>query len=143
MISDFIATHLIAHSKQLHIWIFFLTIKLIYHAFESYFSDNTAELIVRELFIFLKENLDFGLEQDDLIQRQLLDQREKEDHICKDQCKAFWSERYLKLSIMKKRCNKFFAFIHDTPSHRRISCKIISREIEEMNKSNTRGNVIA
>lgn len=125
----------------MHIWIIILTIKLIYHAFESCFSDNKAELIVRELFIFLKENLDFESEQDDLIQRQLLDQKEKEDHICKDQCKALWCERYLKLLIMKKRCTNFFKFIHDTPSHRRISWTIISREIEDMNKSQTSGNV--
>lgn len=124
----------------MHIWIIILTIKLIYHAFESCFSDNKAELIVRELFIFLKENLDFESEQDDLIQRQLLDQKEKEDHICKDQCKAFWCERYLKLFIMKKQCNNFFAFIHETPYYRRISYKITSIEIAEINTSNPRGN---
>lgn len=68
----------------------------------------TAERIVRELFIYLKKTLNFEVDQDYLIQRQLLYEKEKEDLICKDQCKAFWCERYLKLLIMKKRCNNFF-----------------------------------
>lgn len=93
----------------------------------------TAERIVRELFKYLKKTLNFEVDQDDLIQRQLLDEKEKEDLICKDQCKAFWCERYLKLLIRKKRCNNFFAFIHETPSYSRISCKIISRERESRN----------
>lgn len=91
-----------------------------------------AELIVREAFIFLKENLDFELLQDDLIQRHLLDEREKEDFICRDQCKAFWCERYLKLLITKARCNKFIEFIDGTP----FRCRISSNLRAEITNSN-------
>lgn len=131
-------------SSNMHIWIIILTIKLIYHAFESCFSDNKAELIVRELFIFLKENLDFESEQDALIQRYLLNEREKEDSICKDQCKAFWCERYLKLLIMKKRCSKFIEFFHDqeTSSKRHIISEQILRTKANLKETNlkARGN---
>uniref|UniRef100_A0A8W8JK92 Uncharacterized protein n=1 Tax=Magallana gigas TaxID=29159 RepID=A0A8W8JK92_MAGGI len=64
--------------------------------------EDRSDIIVRDAFIFLKENLEFELKQDDLIQRELLDERDKEDRICRVQCKAFWSERYLKLLIKKK-----------------------------------------
>lgn len=82
------------------------------------------------------------------MQEDLLDKKEKEDHIFKDQCKALWCERYLKRLIMKKTCKGFIAFIHNSD---RPSLKIISETIsmtqQKPLKSNltetARGNVTA
>lgn len=117
-----------------------------HNAFKYCFLDIAAEFIVRKFFVFIKESIDFELEQDVLIQRDLLDEKEKEDHICKDQCKAFWCERYLKRLIMKKTCEGFIAFIHDRPSLKDIS-KTISMTKDNPLKSEltetARGNVTA
>lgn len=91
--------------------------------------DDTPELIVRGAFIFLKENLDFELLQDDLIQRQLLDKREREDLICSDQRKAFLYERYLKLLIRRRRCNRFIQFINRMPFHSHIFSNLLNSNI--------------
>lgn len=91
--------------------------------------DDTPELIVRGAFIFLKENLDFELLQDDLIQRQLLNKREREDLICSDQRKAFWYERYLKLLIRRRRCNRFIQFINRMPFHSHIFSNLLNSNI--------------
>lgn len=125
---------------QLQILIIIWKVKLIYCAFKSCLSGVTAELVVRKLFIFLKENLDFESEQDALIQRYLLNEKEKEDSICKDQCKAFWCERYLKLLIMKKRCSKFIEFFHDqeTSSKRHIISEQILRTKANLTETNLR-----
>lgn len=99
---------------------------------------------MRDAFIFLKENLEFELKQDDLIQRELLDERDKEDRICRVQCKAFWSERYLKLLIKKKRCNKFISFIKKTPLFGGIFSELLIRKQGEIIKKTNitaRGNV--
>lgn len=105
--------------------------------------EDIDELIVRKTFIFLKENLDFEQLQDALIQRELLDEREKEDLICRDQRKAFWCERYLKLLIKSKRCNKFIKFIDGTPSHSCIFSNLLAKKRAEIRNSNimTGGNV--
>lgn len=63
-----------------------------------------------------------------MIQRQLLDTRERADFICKDKCEAFWCERYLKRLIMKKTCKKFIAFIHEMPSYKHVSDKILETQ---------------
>lgn len=91
--------------------------------------DDTPELIVRGAFIFLKENLDFELLQDDLIQRQLMDKREREDLICSDQRKAFWCERYFKLLIRRRRCNRFIQFINRMPFHSHIFSNLLNSNI--------------
>lgn len=81
-----------------------------------------------------------------MIQRDLLDEKEKEDYICKDQCKAFWCERYLKRLIMKKTCKGFIAFIHDTPSLENISKTISMTQQKHLNSDPTetaKGNVAA
>lgn len=46
-------------------------------------------LAVRRLFVFMKENLDFESLQDELIQRELLHEKEKEDYIYKTKSKHF------------------------------------------------------
>lgn len=93
------------------------------------FLDDTPELIVRKAFIFLKENLDFELLQDELIQRQLLNKREREDLICSDQRKAFWCERYLKLLIRRRRCNRFLKFINGMQFQSHIFSNLLNSNI--------------
>lgn len=73
-----------------------------------------------------------------------MDERDKEDRICRDQCKAFWSERYLKLLIRKKRCNKFISFIKKTPLFGGIFSELLIRKQGEIIKKTNitaRGNV--
>lgn len=93
----------------------------------------------------LKENFDFELHQDDLIQKQLLDEKDK-DRICRDQSKALWCERFLKCLIMQKRCDNFLAYIQEEPCYKRIYCEQIKRKHAEITKKSNltaKGNVTA
>lgn len=50
----------------------------------------------------MKENLDFESLQDELIQRELLHEKEKEDYIYKTKSNHFWNEKLIKLIIKKE-----------------------------------------
>lgn len=82
-------------------------------------------LVVRRLFVFLKENLLFDSLQDELEQNKLLTQIERDDYVCKDKCKYYRCERLLKLIIRKGRCNEFIALINNMPCYQHISEKIM------------------
>lgn len=86
-------------------------------------------LAVRRLFVFMKENLNFESLQDELIQRKLLHEKEREDYVCKTMSKHFWIEKLVKLIIKNRRCKEFVAFINDMPCHKHISEKIV--EVQE------------
>lgn len=92
-------------------------------------------LAVRRLFVFMKENLDFESLQDELIQRELLHEKEKEDYIYKTKSKHFWNEKLIKLIIKKRRCKEFIEFINDMPCLRHISEKIV--EIQKNTESSS------
>lgn len=86
-------------------------------------SECLDALAVRRLFVFMKENLNFESLQDELIQRKLLHEKEREDYVCKTMSKHFWIEKLVKLIIKNRRCKEFVAFINDMPCHKHISEK--------------------
>lgn len=90
----------------------------------------------------MKENLDFESLQDELIQRELLHEKEKEDYIYKTKSKHFWNEKLIKLIIKKRRCKEFIKFINDMPCLRHISEKIVKiQKNTESSSSDLSGNV--
>ncbi|XP_052678854.1 uncharacterized protein LOC128159711 isoform X2 [Crassostrea angulata] len=94
-------------------------------------------LVVRGLFVFLKENLLFDSLQDELEQNELLTQIERDDIVCKDKCKFKMHERLLKLIIRNNKCNKFIALLNNMPSYQHISAKIMEfrRELNDQSAS--------
>lgn len=104
----------------------------IIHFFQSLkhgFSACHDELAVRRLFVFIKENLNFESLLNGLMQKKLLNEREKENYVCSNCTRYYWSERLLKLIIKKKRCKEFVAFMHQMPCHKHILEKIL--EVKE------------
>lgn len=99
-------------------------------------------MAVRRLFVFIKENIDFESLQDELIQRELLHEKEKEDYIYKTKSKHFWNEKLIKLIIKKRRCKEFIEFINDMPCLIHISEKIVEiQKNTESSSSDLSGNV--
>lgn len=96
-------------------------------------SECPYEFAVRRLFVFLKESLDFETLQDGLIHRNLLQEKEEEDYVYKDQGKLLRNERLIKLTIKKSRCKEFVAFISEKPCHKHIADEIakVQRKGEE------------
>lgn len=81
--------------------------------------------------------------QDELIQRKLMDKKEREDYVCKTKDKHFRCERLLKLIIRKRRCKEFIEFINEMPCHRHISEKIAEfKEKAKVPQPSPTGNVI-
>uniref|UniRef100_A0A8W8L7N5 Uncharacterized protein n=1 Tax=Magallana gigas TaxID=29159 RepID=A0A8W8L7N5_MAGGI len=93
------------------------------------------EYVVRRLFVFIKDNLIFESLQDGLMQKQLLSEKEKEEYVCSNCARHYWSERLLKLIIRRKRCKEFVAFIHQMSCHKHVSEKIL--EVQEKAKGGT------
>lgn len=93
------------------------------------FSEYSDEFAVRRLFIFIKDNLNFETLQDELTQKNLICDKEREDYICQTKYNHLRSERLLKLIIRKKRCPEFVTFMKEMPDHR---CKDISDKILEL-----------
>lgn len=85
--------------------------------------------------MFLKENLIFDSLQDELIQRDILNNRDIEDYICK-QGKYFRIERLIKRIIWKKRCSDFVTMINEMPGLEDIAGKILKT------KENTHWTVV-
>lgn len=97
---------------------------LICNDFKYFFVESPNEFAVRRLFVFLKESLDFETLQDGLIHRNLLQGKEEEDYVYKDQGKLLRNERLIKLIIKKSRCKEFVAFISEKPCHKHIADEI-------------------
>nr|XP_034318199.1 sacsin-like isoform X8 [Crassostrea gigas] len=93
------------------------------------------EYVVRRLFVFIKDNLIFESLQDGLIHKKLLNEKEKEEYVCSNCARHYWSERLLKLIIKKKRCKEFVAFIRQMACHKHVSEKIM--EVQEKAKGGT------
>lgn len=85
--------------------------------------------------MFIKDNLIFESLQDGLMQKQLLSEKEKEEYVCSNCARHYWSERLLKLIIRRKRCKEFVAFIHQMSCHKHVSEKIL--EVQEKAKGGT------
>lgn len=92
---------------------------------KCYFLEFLDESAVRSLFVYLKDNLLFDSLQDELEQKQILTQKEKDDYVCKDKGEYIRCERLLKLIIRKRRCNKFVALINNMPCYNHISEKFV------------------
>lgn len=85
--------------------------------------------------MFIKDNLIFESLQDALIHKKLLNEKEKEEYVCSNCARHYWSERLLKLIIKKKRCKEFVAFIRQMACHKHVSEKIM--EVQEKAKGGT------
>lgn len=116
---------------------------LICNAFKYFFVECPYEFAVRRLFVFLKESLDFETLQDGLIHRNLLQEKEEEDYVYKDQGKLLRNERLIKLTIKKSRCKEFVAFISEKPCHKHIADEIakVQRKGEETHSAK-KSNII-
>lgn len=94
--------------------------------------------------MFIKDNLIFESLHDGLMQKKLLNEKEKEDYVCSNCARHYWSERLLKLIIRKKKCKEFVAFMHEMSCHKHVSEKI--REVQEKATGETQkaatGNVV-
>lgn len=86
-----------------------------------YFSDKA----VRGAFGFIKENLMFDILEDELVQRKLLLENERDDYVFKDGASHFINERLIKLIIKKKRCKEFVKLLEEMPCHKKIFDKIV------------------
>lgn len=84
--------------------------------------------------MFLKEHIDFKTLEDELIQRNLLLEKEREDYVCKDTSTHYREERFLKLIIRKRRCKEFVALMHEMHCYRFISETIL--EFQQGNANN-------
>nr|XP_022306259.1 uncharacterized protein LOC111112774 isoform X3 [Crassostrea virginica] len=76
----------------------------------SFRKDPQYEKAVKASFVFLKENLDFNSMVDQIIQGGLLQDREKEDYVCKFH-NYFRIDKLIKLMIKKNRCAEFVNII--------------------------------
>lgn len=111
-------------------------IKILRGFFVCYFSESLDILTVRRLFIFLKENLIFESMQDDLMERNLLNEREQED--CNSRNRYFRIEALLKIIMRKRRCKEFVAFIHEIPGEKHVSEKIVQFQKEQIEQERER-----
>lgn len=107
-----------------------------------YILDFLNELAVRRLFVFLKNTLNFDYYQDEFIQRKLLSERELKEFILTIH-EYFRSEKFLKIIIKKKRCEKFVECMLELPNHDHdhITEKIIDF-ISNGTEKSTEGNAI-
>lgn len=96
-----------------------------------YFSDEA----VRKAFGFIKENLMFDILQDELVQRKLLLENERDDYVCKDGSSHFINDRLIKLIIKKKRCKEFVELLGEMPCHKTIFDKIL--EVQRKGREST------
>lgn len=74
--------------------------------------------------MFLKENLNFDYLQDDLIQRNILSERELKEYVDLVHEKYSRCEKFLKLIIKKKRCKEFVTSLGELPERKSIIKKI-------------------
>lgn len=65
----------------------------------------------------------FDMLQDELVQRKLLLENERDDYVCKDGANHFRNERLIKLIIKKKRCKEFVKLLMSC--HKEIFDKIV------------------
>lgn len=86
-----------------------------------YFLDKA----VRRAFGFIKENLMFDTLHDELLQRKLLLENERDDYVLKDGSSHFINERLIKLIIKKNRCEEFVNLLKKMPCHKKICDKLV------------------
>lgn len=82
-------------------------------------------VVVRGLFVFLKERFIFDYMLDELIQRDILNKNDIEDYIC-NKGKYFRIEKFIKCIIWKKRCSDFVIMINEMFDFENIVEKIWS-----------------
>lgn len=67
----------------------------------------------------------FDMLQDELVQRKLLLENERDDYVCKDGANHFRNERLIKLIIKKNRCEEFVNLLKKMPCHKKICDKLV------------------
>lgn len=77
----------------------------------------------------------FDILQDELVQRKLRLENEKDDYVCKDGASHFINERLIKLIIKKKRCKEFVQLLGEMPCHKKIFDKIL--EVQRKDREST------
>ena len=107
------------------------------------FLDPQYEIAVKASFVFLKENLDFNSMVDQIIQGGLLQDREKEDYVCKFH-NYFRIEKLIKLMIKKNRCAEFVDIIRQMDCYPHVIEHIekARQKAETGNERRPRGNVV-
>ena len=79
---------------------------------------------VRHSFVYLRRELTFEYLRDELVQKNLLSDREKEDIVCKIPEDYFMIGKTIKLMIMKNRCKEFVELIGKMPKYRHVFEKL-------------------
>lgn len=89
--------------------------------------------------MFLKENLDFKVIQDELIQNGLLFQQEIDDYVCTIPFRQIQVERLIKLIIKKERCQDFVEILRNMP------CRILTKVKQDQRAAsqNSKCNVLS
>lgn len=89
-----------------------------------FFSDNLTGLTVRQLFVFLKENIIFDIFENELTEMNIFTDEISKEYINKVPGNSYRIEKILKLLIKTNRCKEFIACMHKSSSHRHVSDRI-------------------
>lgn len=89
-----------------------------------FFSDNLTELTVRQLFVFLKENIIFDIFENELTEMNVFTDEFSKEYINKVPGNSYRIEKILKLFIKTKRCKEFIACMQKSSSHRHVFGRI-------------------
>lgn len=103
-------------------------------------TDCPDTFAVRRLFVFLKENLKFDYLQDELIQRNIISQRELAEYILTVH-EYLRSEQFLKLIIKRKRCQEFVSCMQELPKLEHINQTIREFKKKQGLEGSTEKNV--
>ncbi|XP_078324280.1 uncharacterized protein LOC111123198 isoform X2 [Crassostrea virginica] len=98
------------------------------------------DLAIKKTFVFIKENLIFESVHDELTQKHLLLQRDKDNYVCKIPSRHFRVERLLKLIIRKKLCAEFIEILKKMPCHQHVYRKVLETRQKQAEPPNNAVN---
>lgn len=83
-----------------------------------YFSGCLNELTIRQMFVFLKENLILESLLSEIFEKNILNEKDINEYIDEAPGRYYIIEKILKCLIKKKRCKEFVACMRSSSSHR-------------------------
>ncbi|XP_078341941.1 uncharacterized protein LOC144627862 [Crassostrea virginica] len=87
---------------------------------------------VRKSFVYLRQHLTFESLRDELVEKNLLSDRERDDYVCMIPLEYAMIGKVIKLMIRKGRCMEFVGIIDNLPDHRHVMNKInAARQLAE------------
>lgn len=88
------------------------------------FSDSPNGLTVRQLFVFLKENIIFDIFENELTEMNVFTDEISKEYINKVPGNSYKIEKILKLFIKTKRCKDLIECMRKSSSHRHVFDRI-------------------